>query len=153
MRNTTLQYFLCFLIIQLLIAFYSQTYLLTDDLLRFLIGSQMTHRQFEEYLELIRKWQWVSYFLIPIALLLRISFAWLCLKAGSFITEQFTQTSFWKICIQAEIVFAIGAVAGIVYTELFVDVEAIEQLSNNPFSLQIFVFKNIIVRQTSKISI
>lgn len=41
--------------------------------------------------------------------------------------------------MQAEIVFAVGAVAGLLYTEFFVDVETMEQLSVNPFSLQVFV--------------
>ncbi len=137
-RNINLQYFSCFLFIQFLIAFYSQTYLLTDDLLRFLIGSQMTQRQFDDYLELVRKWQWVSYLFIPIALLLRISFTWLCLKSGSLILDRFSHIDYWRISIQAEIVFAIGALAGILYGEFFLDVKTIKQLSINPFSLQIF---------------
>ena len=98
----------------------------------------MSESQFEDYLEFAHKWQWVSYLFIPLAILLRISFAWICLKAGSFITERFTETAFWKICIQAEIVFAVGAVAGLLYAEFFVDVETLEQLSVNPFSLQLF---------------
>jgi hypothetical protein len=103
----------------------------------------MSDRQFEDYIELVHKWQWVSYLFIPVALLLRICFAWVCLKAGSFITDRFTEVSFWKICIQAELIFAIGAVAGLFYTELFVHVETLEQLSNNPFSLQAFVAKRV----------
>ncbi|WP_157611569.1 hypothetical protein [Sediminibacterium salmoneum] len=91
----------------------------------------------------MRKWQWISYLFIPLVLLLRITFTWICLKAGSFITDRFTETSFWKIAIQAEIVFAFGAVAGLFYTEFFVDVETLEQLSVNPFSLQVFVSDSV----------
>ncbi|WP_298300030.1 hypothetical protein [Hydrotalea sp.] len=47
MRNPTLLFFPGFLFIQLLITFYSQTYLLTDDLYRLIVGSQMSDRQFE----------------------------------------------------------------------------------------------------------
>ncbi|WP_298391958.1 hypothetical protein [Hydrotalea sp.] len=143
MRNPTLLFFPGFLFIQLLITFYSQTYLLTDDLYRLIVGSQMSDRQFEDYMEFVHKWQWVSYLFIPLALLLRISFAWVCLKAGSFVTDCFTQSSFWKICVQAEIVFAVGAVAGLLYTEFFVDVETLEQLSINPFSLQLFLSQSV----------
>lgn len=135
--------FLGILLIQFLIAFYSQNYLLTDDLYRLIAGSQMTDRQFDDYLEFKHKWQWVSYLFIPLVLLLRISFTWSCLKAGSFITDRFTEAAFWKICIQAEIIFAVGAVAGLLYTEFFVDVETLEQLSVNPFSLQIFVSDSV----------
>jgi hypothetical protein len=54
---------------------------------------------------------------------LRISFTWVCLKTGSFISEKFQDNivSFWKICIQAEIIFAFGATAGLFYREFFVD--------------------------------
>lgn len=138
MKYSLSSLFFVLLLIQLLIAFYSQTYLLTDDLYRLIVGSQMTDRQFEDYLEFVHKWQWVSYLFIPLALLLRISFTWICLKAGSFITDRFTQASFWKIAIQAEVIFAVGSVAGLLYTEFFVNVESLEQLSVNPFSLQIF---------------
>ncbi len=138
MRNSILFAFLGILLIHLLIAFYSQTFLLTDDLYRLIIGSQMSDRQFEDYIDFVHRWQWVSYLFIPVALLLRISFTWVCLKAGSFITDRFADVSFWKIVIQAEIVFAIGALAGLLYTEFFVNVQTLEQLSVNPFSLQVF---------------
>lgn len=138
MRNSLWLPFLGLLLIQFLIAFYSQTYFLTDDLYRLILGSQMTDRQFEDYLKLVRKWQWVSYLFIPLTLLLRIIFTWICLKAGSFISEQFTDAYFWKICIQAEIIFGVGALAGLLYTEFFVNLDTLEQLSVNPFSIQIF---------------
>jgi hypothetical protein len=99
----------------------------------------MSENQFDDYLEFVHKWQWVSYLFIPLALMLRISFIWICLKAGSFITERYTEASFWKIAIQAEIVFSVGAVVGLLYTEFFGDVVTLEQLSVNPFSLQVFV--------------
>jgi hypothetical protein len=78
MIKSTWPIILCLCIIQFLIAFYSQTYLLTDDLYRLIVGAQMTDRQFDDYLEFVRKWQWVSYLFIPLALLLRISFTWIC---------------------------------------------------------------------------
>ena len=40
-------------------------------------------------------------------------------------------------------IFAVGAVAGLLYTEFFVDVETLEQLSVNPFSLQVFVSDSV----------
>ncbi len=143
MANKSWLTYFAFVLIQLLIAFYSQNYLLTDDLYRLIIGAQMSDRQFGDYLEFVHKLQWVGYLFIPLALLLRISFAWLCLKAGSFVTERFTQVAFWKICVQAEMVFAIGAVAGLLYTILFVKVETMQQLSINPFSLELLVSQSV----------
>lgn len=143
MRNGLLLTFLLVLVVQLLTIYYRNTFIFNDNFYRLIIGVQLTEQQIEAHLVFVRKWQWVSYLFIPLALLLRISFTWLCLKAGSFITERFTEAAFWKICIQAEIVFAVAAVAGLLYTEFFVYVETLEQLSVNPFSLQVFVSDSV----------
>jgi hypothetical protein len=111
--------FLGVVIIQFLVSFYSQNYLFTDELYRALLGSKMTNLQFEDYLKFIHNWRWVGYLLIPLGLLLRITFIWSCLKIGSFITEQFTVASFWRICVQAEIIFLIGSLAGLLYNKLY----------------------------------
>jgi hypothetical protein len=123
------------LFIQLLIAFYTQTYLLTDDLYRLVIGSQMSERQLDDYLDFMHEWQWLSYGFILVSLLLRVSFTWVCLKATSLITENFSTTNFWNITIEAEVVFAIGALASLLYIEFFVSIETLAKLSTNPFSL------------------
>jgi hypothetical protein len=130
--------FSTFVVVHFFIVLYSQNYLLTENLYRLLAGSQMSDTQFQEYMNFVHRVQWISYFFIPLVLVLRISFTWVCLKSGSFIADSFTEASFLKIAIQAEIVFAVGAVAGLLYTELFVNVETLEQLSVNPFSLQVF---------------
>lgn len=143
MKKYNLIIFCGILLINYLINFYSQTYLLSDDLYRILIGSQMNDQQFDDYLEFLHKWQWVSYLFIPLGLLLRICFTWICLKAGSFISERYDSVSFWNIAIQAEVIFAVGALAGLLYTEFFVEVQSLEQLSVNPFSLQVFTFNSM----------
>ncbi|MGC8751819.1 hypothetical protein, partial [Hydrotalea sp.] len=72
MRYSNWFYFSAIIFIQLLITFYSQTFILTDDLYRLIVGSQMSETQFDDYLEFVHKWQWASYLLIPLELLLRI---------------------------------------------------------------------------------
>lgn len=130
-------------IIYLLVAYYNHEFILTDNFINSTLGYNMTGKNIKDSIDFVRKWQWVSYLFIPLVLLLRISFAWICLKAGSFISEKFTEAAFWKICIQAEIVFAVGAVAGLLYTEFFVEVETLELLSVNPFSLQLLVSDSV----------
>lgn len=130
-------------IIYFLVAFYNHEFILTDNFINSALGYNLTSNNIKDSIDFVRKWQWISYLFIPLVLLLRITFTWICLKAGSFITDRFTETSFWKIAIQAEIVFAVGAVAGLLYTEFFVNVESLEQLSLNPFSLQVFVSDSV----------
>jgi hypothetical protein len=136
MKNSLWWPFSGFLLIQLLIILYNQTFILTDDVYRLIVGTRMSDRQFADYLQFVQKWQWLSYLFIPLAILMRISFTWVCLKAGSFIAEQFEDTSFWSLSVRAEIVFTAGALASLLYTEFFLDLESVEQLSVNPFSMQ-----------------
>lgn len=136
MQKSSLSIFIGLLIIQLSVSFYSQTFILTDDVYRLIVGAQMSDRQFADYLQFAQKWQWLSYLFIPLAILMRISFTWVCLKAGSFIAEQFEDTSFWSLSVRAEIVFTASAIAGLLYTEFFLDLDTLEQLSVNPFSMQ-----------------
>ena len=143
MKNVNLIMLISISIVQIIILYYKQIFILTEDLYRLIVGPQLTDRQFNDYLKFVYKWRWVSYLYIWFTLFLRISFTWICLKVGSFISDTFTDTSFWKIAIQAEIVFAVGAVIGLIYTEFFIRVESIEQLSINPFSLQVFVSDSV----------
>jgi hypothetical protein len=134
---------LLIIIVYFLITYYNQAFFITDELFRNSFGWQMSESQFNEYLVFSKKWQWVSYIFVPFALLIRIGFVWVCFKAGSFIADRFTTAFFWKICTQAEIVFAVGAVAGLLYTEFFVEVETLEQLSVKPFSLNVFAAESM----------
>ena len=121
-----------------LVIFYHEKFILTDAMYYTSFYKKFSEQQILNMINSDKRWNIVAYlFIIPVVII-RAVFSWVCLKSGSFITERFTEAAFWKICIQAEIVFAIGAVAGLLYTEFFVDVETLEQLSINPFSLQIF---------------
>ncbi len=76
MRNSTLLIFTALTLFQLLITYYSNTYILTDDMYRLIVGTQMTDRQFDNYLEFVHKWKWVSYLFIPHGI---IEITWLTL--------------------------------------------------------------------------
>lgn len=136
MRNLHVLIGIC--LVYWLVIFYHEKFILTDAMYYTSFYKKFSEQQILNMINSDKRWNIVAYlFIIPVVII-RAVFSWVCLKSGSFITERFTEAAFWKICIQAEIVFAIGAVAGLLYTEFFVDVETLEQLSINPFSLQIF---------------
>jgi len=136
MRNLHVLIGIC--LVYCLVIFYHEKFILTDAMYYTSFYKKFSEQQILNMINSDKRWNIVAYlFIIPVVII-RAVFSWVCLKSGSFITERFTEAAFWKICIQAEIVFAIGAVAGLLYTEFFVDVETLEQLSINPFSLQIF---------------
>jgi hypothetical protein len=45
------------LALYLLIGYYNQTYLLTEDFYRTTVGLQISQRQFDEYFVFVKKWQ------------------------------------------------------------------------------------------------
>lgn len=142
-KKSSLIFFVGLVLILILVSFYNNNFIYNDAFYRNIFLPYRSISQINELVITINKWNWIGYFFIPLILILKIFFIWVCLKAGSIITETFTQIPFWKICIQAEIVFAIGAVAGILHSEFFADLQTLEQISLNPFSLHIFVFRSV----------
>jgi hypothetical protein len=73
MQKSSLSIFIGLLIIQLSVSYYNKTFILTDDVYRLIVGTQMSDRQFADYLQFVQKWQWLSYLFIPLAILMRIA--------------------------------------------------------------------------------
>lgn len=142
-NNLSLRYFFVFCLVQIVIAFYSQNYLFTDEFYRIAFTAQMSDRQIEDYIDFSRKWQWLRYAFVPIALLIRITFGWLLLTLASFISGKFSAINLWRLCVQAELIFAIGGVLTLVYFELFAQAQSIEQFSVVPFSLSMLLDSGI----------
>jgi hypothetical protein len=138
-----LSLFLSICIIYLLLIYYQQTFILTEELYYNSFGNKLTEEQIRRLIGTVPKWDYLSYFLIPITILLRVSYTWICLKVGSFITQPLPISGLWKISMQAEIVFAVGAFIVLLYTEFFTSLETLEQLSLNPFSLQVLLPKSL----------
>lgn len=126
-----------------LIIYYYQTFVVTSELFYLSLYKTLSVDQIEKIIEYHSKWKLLSFMLVPISILVRASFTWVCLMSGSFISERFTNVFFWKITIQAELVFALGSLTGLLYTEFFMNLESLEQLSENPFSLQVFISDSV----------
>lgn len=126
-----------------LIIYYYQTFVVTSELFYLSLYKTLSVGQIEKIIEYHSKWKLLSFMLVPISILVRASFTWVCLMSGSFISERFTNVFFWKITIQAELVFALGSLTGLLYTEFFMNLESLEQLSENPFSLQVFISDSV----------
>lgn len=126
-----------------LIIYYYQTFVVTSELFYLSLYKTLSVSQIEKIIEYHSKWKLLSFMLVPISILVRASFTWVCLMSGSFISERFTNVFFWKITIQAELVFALGSLTGLLYTEFFMNLESLEQLSENPFSLQVFISDSV----------
>lgn len=100
---------LSFLFIALLMfafSFFSSILLKTDKLLLNSLAEQITSEQLDDVLHFSKKWQWLSYVLIPILLLLKVAVIALILDLGCFFfNKDIKYKKLFNIVVKAEFVF------------------------------------------------
>jgi hypothetical protein len=88
------------------IQFSTQLLLISDGLMIDSLIEQFNVDRIEEVIANSKKWQWLSYAVIPLMLLLKFTFVASCLGLGYYFTHnRFTFRSFFNAAIQAELVF------------------------------------------------
>lgn len=87
-------------------------YLLISENLYFnSLADQLTYEQITEMLANGKKWEWLSYVLVPVLLLIKFSLIALCLGTGLFlVTNRFEFGKMFAATVRAEYVFLIPAV-------------------------------------------
>lgn len=127
----------------LLAVYYQQNFILTEHLYYRSFSNKLTEEQIQRMFKSSTKWDILAYLIIPIPIILRATYTWFCLRVGSFIKEKFSASNFWNICIQGELIFALGVVSILLYSEFFSNIKTIDQLTIHPFSVQAFVVRTI----------
>jgi len=99
----------------------SQKLLSIDKLVYYTLSEQFTRQQLENYFDFQQRWQWVSYVIIPVFLLLKITLVSSVLYIGTFFYSKVSVTfkQLWAIALKAEFVFLLVGVAKIVWFYFF----------------------------------
>lgn len=99
----------------------SQKLLSIDKLVYYTLSEQFTRQQLENYFDFQQRWQWVSYAIIPVFLLLKITLVGSVLYIGTFFYSKVSVTfkQLWAIALKAEFVFLLVGVAKIVWFYFF----------------------------------
>lgn len=128
--------FIILSLVNILLAF-SLNYLFVSDILFYqTYGEQMALSRIDKMLELMKRWEWLGYVLIPIILLTRVSFASLCLYIGIFFVEiDIKFNRLFKIALFAEFVYFLSGFAKLVVFIFFKEVSTLSDLQFTPFSL------------------
>lgn len=104
LRN--LHYFIILVIISLTLSLLSREMLNGNELYVNLLAEQLTSEQIQDTLNFQQKWQWLSYAIIPLLLLLKISIIAAILDAGCFFfNKEITYKQLFNIVVKAEFVF------------------------------------------------
>jgi hypothetical protein len=88
--------------ITLLVTYISSNVFLSDELYFNQFGEQMTYDQIRSFLDLQYKYQWISYLILPLIYMLKLSLLSIALLAG---------TIFWDIKISFKKLFQIALIA------------------------------------------
>lgn len=109
-KENIMSLFLLYVCVMLIIAFLQQEVILLPELQSFdLIGDEAKAKMLEDW----QKWRWVSFTLIPILLLLRISLVTVCLFLGSFFFADMFGLKFkdwWEIAMIAQAVMILYSI-------------------------------------------
>jgi len=109
---------------------------LTNSLYYQSFGEQLSVERISELIDLSQKWQWVSYLLIPLIVLIRISFTATSLYIGFYVTEQPVQfRKLFKIALVADFVFVVSGIVKLLILIFFKEVSNLNDLQFQPFSV------------------
>lgn len=123
--------FLIYITIFIGLNFLHKELLNVDDLIINYLSETLTQEQILESLNLKQKWQWISYIIIPLLLLLKISIIAAILDAGCFFFDKKTKyKNLFNIAIKAEFIFLIVLLFKINWFYVFQQDFTFEDLQN-----------------------
>ena len=122
MKINNFSLFFLLLVFNLLIVFFTNYLLNTEDLLINFYSEQLAKDQLEQLLENQQKWAWLGYAILPLLILIRVSLVSFCLSVGLFLYDienkiQFKQ--FFRIALIGEFVLVFVGVFKLIYFYFF----------------------------------
>ena len=88
-----------------------------NELLNSSLSEQFTSKQLEQYLDFQDKWQWMSYFMVPIFVIIKTVLITSVLYIGVFILNKSTATfkELWGIVLNSEFIFLFIPICKIIW--------------------------------------
>lgn len=104
-------------------------------------GEQIALQRIDEVFEFREHWKWIGYAIIPLMLLIKISFTAVCLNIGTmFAGYEISFKKLFQIALIAETIFLIGALSKSLWLLLFREVHVLQDVQYfYPMSLLTFV--------------
>jgi hypothetical protein len=104
--NKNFNIFLGLLTITFIIGFLSKELLNADELVISSLAKYLTAQQIEETIDFQKKWQWISYIIAPLLLLLKVSITAFIIDAGCFFFDkEIKYKHLFNIVVKAEFIF------------------------------------------------
>lgn len=127
--------------------FFTENYLDLEKAFFNSFSDRLTFEQIKSYFDFQKKWQWVSYAIIPIFLLIKSTLVASVLYVGTFFYSKAKVTfkQLWSVAVKAEFVFLLVGVCKIVWFYFFQTSYTLEDLQYfYPFStLNVIGYKSV----------
>lgn len=116
-----MKYFALISLILILISIAIKSILNLDNLVAENLSTNVTSEQLNEYVHFQKKWQWISYTIIPIIILTKTTLITSVLFVGSFFYNKGTVTfkQLFNVAIKAEFVFLLVPIFKIIWFYFF----------------------------------
>lgn len=103
------------------VVIYLTKYLLVSDTLYYnSLIEQLSFEQISTIIEQGEKWQWVSYALVPVILIIKITFVSICLSIGVYVVHNnFNFKEIFGTVLQAEFIFIIPSFLKVIWFSFF----------------------------------
>lgn len=123
--------------ILLLLSYYSNHFLLTEEVFYNFYAEQLSNHQIEELLNKQNEWSWLVYILIPISYILKILLVTSCIYTGLFFYRDYD----WKFnilfsfVVKADLIFLLPSIIKIVWFSFCTNYTLIDFQAFTPLAL------------------
>jgi hypothetical protein len=108
--------FALLVVVYLSLTWLSNDVLFNETLFFNFYAEQHTYEQIEDMLAQGKKWNWLSYAIIPFVYFIKISFTTICLSTGVFfVSNRFSFKSLFGAALEAEFIFLVPALLKILW--------------------------------------
>lgn len=116
-----MKYFVLIVLLSITIGILTNSFLKIDEILIESLSFNLTSSQINEYLELKKKWEWITYCIIPITLLIKTTFVASVLYVGVFFYSKVKINFYqlWQLVIKAEVIFLFVGIVNIIWFSFY----------------------------------
>ncbi len=115
---------------------------LTESIYYQSFADRVANNRIIQVIEILHRFQWLGYLFIPIIIITRISFTTICLYVGLFFSELRVEfRDLMKATLLSDFVFLLALLIKLIILIFFKEVNVLEDLQFQPFSLMDFFDK------------
>lgn len=132
-------------VLSILITYAINSIFLTTDLYYQLFGERLAFERIDDMLNIHKRWQGVSYIILPFFVLLRAFYTSIFLYTGIFFTElKIEFCKIIKVALLSDFIYILAGLVKLIILIFFKQVNTLDDLQFQPFSIMELLNKNTV---------